>query len=379
MSNPKLPSPPKCSAGRSLKLQNINPIYDGPRNNNANIFISLPKISKKHGKGLAYMSSEIPENFSWKDKSYIETPRQQGGCGSCWAFASATCLGDRYAIKFDIKALKPSVAWILTCATDFDEKQICKQGGAPEDAIEFLSDKGGKLESCWPYSMIENNSIGSWVSYPCLNSLDNNCCYSCCGEDNNSNIILKTIPNSAKHILNYNGRNPDVNETIRNIQREIMTKGPVISCYAVFNDFTTFWNDKAYKGDVYFPDISSGVNGGHAVVLTGWGKTSDGVNYWEMRNSWGTDKGMNGYCRMAFSNQVEQKNWCGIDVPTQALSSGSWQGGVITFDISDKKPSGENTQINSEDEKKYNIIQFMKINWIFFVIGLIVIIILIII
>ena len=46
----------------------------------------------------------------------------------------------------------------------------------------------------------------------------------------------------------------------------------------------------------------------HAIVLVGYG-SEDGIDYWVVRNSWGTKYGENGHIRVLRETKVN----CGID------------------------------------------------------------------
>ena len=43
----------------------------------------------------------LPKNFNGKEiwKGLLSPVRNQGSCGSCWAFASVTCLADKFNIQ----------------------------------------------------------------------------------------------------------------------------------------------------------------------------------------------------------------------------------------------------------------------------------------
>ena len=377
MDKVKLPNPPlvcpSIKPNSGLSDMRPPPPYKGPRKNNAILDsqISLEDIKTK-SKGLSDIGAILPTNFDWRDKKdyvKIEDARDQGLCGSCWAFSSSTCLGDRYAIKFGVDGKirgknlaeskviginppRPSVAWTLSCGSPNAGISNGCDGGLTSDAFELFGRVGSKLEACWPYNIVENNPAGKYLSYPCLNAIDDKCCNSCCGNPiANHKLYTIKLSNGEYYNALWLKKNQnyfitsiddiDIPGTILNIKKEIYTKGPVVSAFAVYGDFNEFWNNKAQNPDeVYIPNASTGFDGGHAVVIVGWGVNSKGIEYWSIRNSWGNNfsgpdgYGDNGYFKMACSNQIpDRKNWNGIDVPI--FMGNSILGGALTFDIPD--------------------------------------------
>ena len=63
-----------------------------------------------------------------------------------------------------------------------------------------------------------------------------------------------------------------------------------------------------YGGGVIYGEFCHGELPTHGVIITGYGKTDDGVPYWKVRNSWGSDWGENGYFRI-----IRGENACGIE------------------------------------------------------------------
>merc|ERR1712125_138589 len=71
-----------------------------------------------------------------------------------------------------------------------------------------------------------------------------------------------------------------------NMQKEIMTNGPIQVAFKVYKSFMT------YKSGVYKKHIWEILpEGGHAVKIIGWG-TEDGQDYWLVANSWNTSWGL---------------------------------------------------------------------------------------
>lgn len=326
--------PPSCSSGRSIQVTNIYKSYIGPYINSTDTIIPYPEIPKsiQYSKKLLTISEPIPTSWSWRNTggNKIEKgARNQGSCGGCWAFACATVLGDRYAIKYNIANQALSTSWLISCGAPYGIKsnEECQCGGNTFLAGQWLEKNDIKLESCWPYGVIAG---GGYVSPNCLKSLPDDCCSSCCDPDNeNAKLKFKVENGSTRsiNIMNVNNTEIDANATTMAIQRDIMSGGPVIASFQVSSEFEQYWNYEAENGKVFVPS-TIGYNGGHAVVLSGWG-IQDGIRYWEVRNSWGLT-GDEGYCKFAFSLDTPKSFWSEIDIPKN-MGNGL-RGGVVSFD-----------------------------------------------
>lgn len=89
---------------------------------------------------------KIPDTIDWRTQNNVLNPvRNQGACGSCWAFSVVSVVESRYALKTN-KLLKMSEQELLDCDTDEDG---C-DGGWPEDAFEWLQKHGPALEESCP-------------------------------------------------------------------------------------------------------------------------------------------------------------------------------------------------------------------------------------
>lgn len=97
------------------------------------------------------------------------------------------------------------------------------------------------------------------------------------------------------HIKNYKWATSHVNETLMMVN--LVGWAPLSICL----DAST-WS--SYTGGILSSNCGSTLD--HCVQLVGYG-TSNNVDYWLVRNSWGADWGEQGYIRV-----IRDKNMCGI-------------------------------------------------------------------
>merc|ERR1712187_533150 len=89
---------------------------------------------------------------------------------------------------------------------------------------------------------------------------------------------------------------------VANMQKEIMTNGPIQVAFMVYKSFMS------YKSGVYKKHWYEFIpEGGHAVKVVGWG-TDGGVDYWLVANSWNTNWGDEGFFKIARGT-----NMCNIE------------------------------------------------------------------
>ena len=377
--------PTKCDTNSKTKLFSYKAPYNGPRLNKA--VLTMPyKPDHIHSKGLADLQTPIPTNFSWRKKGgdRIEKGglRDQGGCGDCWSFSVASVLGDRYSIKYNIKSPYPSTSWLTSNAKPpgVQSNQECLIGGNTMLASNWLEqpNNGIKLEECWPYSIIRDNDF---VSPEPLNKIQDDCCFNCCGEkvENINKILFSCKPGSSKYLVVMNNDNTiNVQGTINAIKRDIMINGPASTSFYVYKDFMTYWIKDAPSGKIYIRN-SNVSDGGHAVVITGWGTQKDdngnNIDYWEIRNSWG-DTGDNGYGKIALSTSTPPNMWCQIDIPL--YNGQQFDGGVISFLPGDLEIKNHKDVLkSSSDNSSTNNFFYNNILYIIIVIVILVLIILI--
>lgn len=346
-----LPSPGPCGAGHDLKY-GVQPHYGGPWPNVASL--RRTSFHDIHTHGLADMGTPPPLEFSWRTKApdQIEDGRRnQGTCGSCWSFSIASALGDRYALAHGIKSPYPCVAFLLAGVggmpeLDTQPSQICCCGGDVQTGANWLQNNYIKLESCWPYSFIQEKTracpaVGvvapgqkpdtpppQYVAPDDLSKVPDNCCRSCCGDDG-AKPRFSVLPGSVKALRAMtSGGLVDVERTILAIKQDILQNGPISTSIQVPTNFETFWHDKVVSGDGTQVFVPQGpFVGGHAIVITGWGGPV-GNQWWEVRNSWGPP----GFMRFLMTRPDTPATLrTGIDAPINVNASGQPIAGPPNF------------------------------------------------
>ncbi|KAF7281026.1 cathepsin B [Rhynchophorus ferrugineus] len=229
----------------------------------------------------------IPANFDardqWPNCPTIREIRDQGSCGSCWAFGAAEVMSDRICIhsKGNVNFRVSSDDLVSCCYTC----GMGCNGGYPGSAFNYWVRKGlvsgGRYNShqgCRPYEIPPCEHHVNGTRPPCDSSENNTpkCVPQC--ESN-----YKISYNQDKH---YGLKSYSVSSRVEQIQTEIFKNGPVEGAFMVYSDFLL------YKKGVY-KHISGSLLGGHAIKIMGWG-VENNVPYWLVANSWNSDWGDNG-------------------------------------------------------------------------------------
>lgn len=260
-------------------------------------------------------SQESPEWIRYKN--LISSIKNQGSCGSCWAFATSGVLEDRYSLLSMGKVHPRLSAGKLTMCTfkltKFDQKEWDKGGEERKkyiqnfplpacdgndlySACQELYSFGTMTEECVPYKY--NDGDGGQIDYNVGISSDRKDlkhCWDIIGVDFDTCANGKDAARiyRADDIYSLEDREGD-------IMQEIYRWGPVAAGFKVYDSFINSYDGKTiYEGpkkDKSGNVLESAV-GGHAVRIVGWGE-EDGVPYWWIANSWSDKWGINGYFRM---------------------------------------------------------------------------------
>lgn len=217
-------------------------------------------------------SSQLASSFDWREEGVVLPIKDQGSCGSCWAFATISAVESINAIATgDLVSL--SEQELVSC----DGFNYGCDGGDMDLAMGWIIENGGvDTESDYPYTS--------------TSGLTGSCDY--------SRVNVKAVS-----IDGYT----DVSSYDEEALLCAASEQPVIVAI----------NGGAYDFQLYSGGVFDGTCPGepddldHAVVVEGWGSLN-GLDYWIVRNSWGTEWGLEGYIYMV-RNTGNEQGICGIN------------------------------------------------------------------
>jgi cysteine peptidase B len=205
--------------------------------------------------------SPDPTNFDWGSSGCVTPVYNQGQCGSCWAF-SATETIESYNCLAGNALTQLSMEQIVDCDTA-GQDQGCG-GGFPTGAYTYVQGAGGIEDyNDYPYT------AGGGQSGSCQYNQQDDVCT----------------------VANYNSIN---GESGIYSQMSVGSGGPVSVCVDASS-----WQD--YQGGVL---TSCGNSVDHCVQATGYYNYGSSNAYWNVRNSWATDWGENGYIWIAIGQDL---------------------------------------------------------------------------
>ena len=246
----------------------INEFSDWTREEFRSRKVSEPQdCSATLGTGKVFNYQFLPTSVDWRDFGVVTPVKDQGNCGSCWAFSAAAALESHWAITKKTTPINLSEQQLVDCAGNY--KNFGCNGGLPSQAFEYIRAAGG---------------LASLASYPY--TAQNGQC-------------KKVTPAAYARRGSYNITYLDENE----IQYAIAFQGPVSVAFEVIDDFEN------YSGGIYSSPLCSNLPSdvNHAVLAVGYGVDSKKNQYYIIKNSWGTSWGIQGYFYLQLGT-----NMCGV-------------------------------------------------------------------
>jgi C1A family cysteine protease len=256
----------------------------------------------------ALKTADLPTKYDWRKYGIVTPVRDQGSCGSCWAFGTVGVMESALG-KSGIKGKDLSEQFLLSCNED---GWNCADGGFT--AHKYHYDTLGKNQT----------TIGA--------VLESDLAYS--GTDGScAKNYSKTYTLSGWQFIT--GSESTV-ATVAEIKNAMSAYGPVTAGVCAGDG----WDN--YSSGVFDTDETSYCGGStnHQIILVGW-NDNNGVDvdgYWILRNSWGADWGIKGYMYIKYgvSRVGEGTSWV-TTTSTEALTvakagtgSGTITGGGIS-------------------------------------------------
>lgn len=225
-------------------------------------FFPTPKVkSEETPREEAYVSRGSAD---LRKQGLVSPIKQQGKCGSCWAFAMTACVETAYGGSVDL-----SEQQLVSCCTSC----MGCEGGYIAPTGQWIRDNGGLAEEYkYPYQSGTSGQNGT------------------CNKPSGTKYAISSVKE-----MGWWDPTGDVKKALDN-------GCAVDTGMYVYQDFMN------YKSGIY-KHVTGDMLGGHAVSIIGY---DDAQGCWIIKNSWGTGWGENGFFRIAYGECEIPMNACYI-------------------------------------------------------------------
>ena len=208
-----------------------------------------------------------PASVDWRTQGYVTPIKDQGQCGSCWAFSAIASLEGQH-FKASGKLVSLSEQNLVDCSQ--------KQGNQ--------GCNGGLMDQAFTYIKV-NNGIDTEASYP-YKAVDEKCKFKAANVGATDTGFIDISSGSEDDLVTA-----------------IATIGPISVAIDASQDSFQF-----YSSGIYYESACSSTELDHGVTAVGYGSQGSGKDFYIVKNSWGTTWGDQGYIMMSRN----KNNNCGI-------------------------------------------------------------------
>jgi len=227
-------------------------------------------LSKKH---------HHPTEIDWREKGAVTNVKNQGKCGSCWAFSATGAIEGSMAVNG-----YPLVSLAVQELVDCDKSELGCRGGLMDSA--FIAEEG------W-------DGMCSWDDYP-YDAPDHPSELTC--RRTNCTAVEGSGVKSFVDVSPKDGPCKD-----EDLQTALLMQPISVALQADQLSFM-FYNSGIM-------DQECGAQLDHGVLAVGYGE-EDGKKFWIVKNSWGEEWGEKGYIRLVRfepdDESAPEEGQCGI-------------------------------------------------------------------
>ena len=212
------------------------------------------------------LTPKNPSRIDWRERAgAVGAVKNQGHCGSCWAFSTVASLETAIWQSTGL-TMSFSEQELVDCASGKYHNHGCN-GGHPIRAYKYIVDNQLGTEEAYPYTAKTQK----------------------CNEENTTKLQRASLRSFELVQAGINALTESAAQHVVSVSIEVQ------------HDF------KHYTAGVYSAaDCGEHLN--HAVALVGYDTDAD-LPYFIVRNSWGSDWGLDGYVNMAIASG---SGTCGI-------------------------------------------------------------------
>merc|ERR1712179_428866 len=232
---------------------------------------NIHSLDKKTSEDISISTKDLPASVDWREKGAISKVKNQGQCGSCWAFATTEMI-ESYAQISSQEMVELSTQQVTSCTPN---PVNCGGFGGCEGSIAQLG-----------FNYIQLFGHTTEESYPYQSGGD--------GHTRSCDFDMETTT-PVVTLRGYNTLPPNNQEAVMN---HLATVGPL-----AVNVDASRW--AYYTGGIFDGcDFNENIKINHVVQLVGYTEEA-----WIIRNSWTDGWGEDGYIRLAKTPEAE----CGTD------------------------------------------------------------------